>query len=54
MGALVELILNFFFRCRHKHCTFPLTVGGRTYRVCLDCGREFDYDWMRMGTKKAA
>jgi RNase P subunit RPR2 len=46
------------FGCPHKHCTFPITATKRgirsentsstTYVVCLDCGREFPYDWEKM------
>ena len=48
------------FGCRHKHYGFPISekkgssnrsraacVTG-TYVVCLDCGREFPYDWNQM------
>ena len=56
-----------FFGCTHHHCTFPMTPrilreakqGGasgkpspKTYVVCLDCGKEFAYDWQKM--KKVA
>lgn len=44
--------------CGHKRYSFPLTVkkGRRnpaalltgTYVVCLDCGKEFAYDWKQM------
>ena len=48
---------------RHQRTTFPLTPGRKsagslqrhanaaTYVVCLDCGKEFAYDWkaMRVG-----
>jgi hypothetical protein len=50
---------NMFFGCWHSHYSFPITVraGARrkgaagltgTYVVCLDCGREFPYDWQEM------
>ena len=49
--ALIAGILG----CRHKHYTFPITTrtdypGSRRgpYVVCLDCGKEFTYDWSRM------
>jgi RNA polymerase-binding transcription factor DksA len=32
----------FFWRCPHRRETWPQTREGRTYRVCLDCGRERD------------
>jgi hypothetical protein len=53
-------LLELLFPCRHRRTTFPQTparrgikrsaVPGRqgTYVVCLDCGREFDYDWQEM------
>jgi hypothetical protein len=52
-------ILDFLFGCWHRRCSFPITVkpGERrspaaeltgTYVVCLDCGREFAYDWKKM------
>jgi hypothetical protein len=44
------------FGCRHSRYSFPLTIraGHRaagpmgTYVVCLDCGREFNYNWQEM------
>ncbi|HKM48849.1 MAG TPA: hypothetical protein VJX69_14755 [Terriglobales bacterium] len=46
------------FGCRHARYTFPITVragSGRdrvlrtgTYVACLDCGKEFRYDWREM------
>jgi len=53
--GLYELV----FGCTHKHCTFPITVRGKlrrneaasvtgTYVVCLECGKEFPYDWQAM------
>jgi hypothetical protein len=62
-GKLMDLL----FGCRHSRYSFPLTIrpGARrstsstrvgTYVVCLDCGREFSYDWqqMRFARAKAA
>lgn len=55
MASLVDL----FFGCWHKNYSFPITsrssqrrssapaVSG-TYVVCLDCGKEFPYDWQTM------
>lgn len=47
------------FGCWHSHYSFPITVRGSarrvkaaartgTYVVCLDCGKEFAYDWQEM------
>jgi hypothetical protein len=41
------------FGCAHRNYTFPrtATIQGtdlNTYIVCLDCGKEFPYDWQQM------
>lgn len=51
-------IFDFLFGCMHKRTTFPLSTRGTrksgaagrtgTYVVCLDCGKEFAYDWQKM------
>ena len=50
-------ILDVIFGCWHKRTTFPITQrkGQRrgqarrgAYVVCLDCGKEFDYNWEKM------
>ncbi len=52
-------LMDTMFGCRHTRYTFPITVraGSRrtstaqrtgTYVACLDCGREFRYDWNEM------
>ena len=53
---MLESILNALFGCSHRRTTFPLTPArkngaSRTYVVCLDCGKEFAYNWadMRIG-----
>ena len=56
------MIFNLFdmlFGCWHKNYSFPITAKGNkrrstaasvtgTYVVCLDCGKEFPYDWKGM------
>ncbi|MCU1238923.1 MAG: hypothetical protein JWP63_6890 [Candidatus Solibacter sp.] len=61
---MLQSVLNVFFGCGHQRTTFPLTPGRRTpaapaptsatYVVCLDCGKEFAYDWksMRVGEQR--
>ena len=55
MFSLVDAL----FGCLHKHCTFPITAktaqphsnyatSRSTYIVCLNCGKEFGYDWQQM------
>lgn len=45
------MLLGPWPRCRHPRITFPLATagdGGAAHVTCLDCGREFWYDWERM------
>jgi len=35
-------IFQFAFGCRHRHLSRVFTIKNRTYRVCFDCGQEFD------------
>jgi len=35
-------VFQFFFGCRHHHLSRVFTIKNRTYKVCFDCGREFD------------
>ncbi|HZS95205.1 MAG TPA: hypothetical protein VFA40_00390 [Terriglobales bacterium] len=52
-------VFDALFGCWHPRYSFPITVkaGLRrnkaaaltgTYVVCLDCGKEFGYDWQEM------
>ncbi len=53
-------VFDLLFGCWHRNYSFPITakkanhnhshasrVTG-TYVVCLDCGKEFPYDWNKM------
>ena len=46
--------INWLFGCRHKRETWPLTVNGRTYRVCTGCGHERDVPRLEVLAIKAA
>jgi hypothetical protein len=55
---MIDNLLNLLFRCSHRRLTrpvAPLTKPGQphsqSYVVCLDCGKQFEYDVseMRMG-----
>jgi len=35
-------VFQSIFGCRHRHLSRVFTIKRRTYRVCFDCGREFD------------
>jgi hypothetical protein len=62
---MLTSLLASIFGCSHDRTTFPLTPSRRTqlssearqrtYIVCLDCGKEFDYNWkeMRVGNAVA-
>jgi hypothetical protein len=56
---MIASLVDMFFGCWHRNYSFPITTrkGQRrsgaaaatgTYVVCLDCGREFAYDWQEM------
>lgn len=54
MARLIDALLG----CSHNRTTFPFTIKtgqqsdsqrqSETYIVCLDCGKEFPYDWHAM------
>lgn len=55
MATLIDML----FGCTHRNYSFPRSTGSGqwrspaaaltgTYVVCLDCGREFPYDWQQM------
>ncbi len=35
-------MLQFAIGCRHRHMSRVFTIKGRTYKVCFDCGQEFE------------
>jgi hypothetical protein len=34
---------QFAFGCHHGQLSRVFTIKKRTYKVCVDCGREFEY-----------
>jgi len=44
--------LDFIFGCHHRHLSRIFTIGGRTYRVCCDCGAKFKYSLVSMCTER--
>ena len=61
---MFQSLIDTLFGCSHQRTTFPITPARRnagpatsvtqrngTYVTCLDCGKEFAYDWeeMRVG-----
>jgi hypothetical protein len=56
---MIQKFVDAVFGCRHSHYSFPVSVRRATHRpqaaamtgmyvVCLDCGKEFGYDWQEM------
>ncbi len=56
---MMAKMFDSIFGCRHSNYSFPITVRSRsrrisaasltgTYVACLDCGKEFPYDWQDM------
>jgi len=40
--------LDFAFGCHHTNLSRVFTIKGRSYKVCCDCGRKFDYSLREM------
>ena len=51
MQTLAE-ILTSLFGCTHSRLSRVFTISRRTYRVCCDCGAEFDYSLEKMSMKR--
>jgi hypothetical protein len=54
---MIANVMDMLFGCWHTNYSFPITAKGPrrgaaaatgTYIVCLDCGKEFAYDWKTM------
>lgn len=45
-------LLDFLFGCHHSDLSRVFTIRRRTYRVCCDCGAEFDYSLRRMAIER--
>lgn len=56
---MIARLLDAVFGCWHSNLSFPITTKSNkrrsaaasltgTYVVCLDCGKEFAYDWHEM------
>ena len=51
----ITTLLNFLFGCNHSNLSRVFTIRRRTYRVCCDCGAQFDYslDTMAINRRQA-
>jgi hypothetical protein len=57
---MIDTVLNLLFRCPHRRLTrpvSPITRAGQPqsqcYVVCLECGKQFEYDLNEMRIGKA-
>ena len=41
-------VLQSAFGCHHSQMSRVFTIKKRTYRVCFQCGKEFEYSWALM------
>jgi len=39
----LQTVVERLFGCWHRNVSRPFTISGRTYEVCLDCGKQFAY-----------
>lgn len=45
-GGMMKPFLRLFWRawgCHHRRLSRVFTIRRRTYKICCDCGREFNY-----------
>jgi hypothetical protein len=48
---MLQSIFGAIVGCSHQRVSFPQTRRGAspaTYVACLECGKEFAYDWKNM------
>lgn len=56
---MIAKLVDVLFGCHHSRFSFPVTIRRTmrrpqaatltgTYVACLDCGKEFPYDWQEM------
>jgi hypothetical protein len=60
---MITDFVDILFGCWHSNYSFPITAKSNargkaaqvtgTYVVCLDCGKEFPYDWKQMKVVEA-
>jgi hypothetical protein len=45
---LLLWLFQFFVGCHHNQLSRVFTIKQRTYQVCFQCGKEFEYSWALM------
>ncbi len=51
---ILTAIFEFLFGCHHRDLSRVFTIRGRTYKVCTECGAEFDYSLQTMSLNSKA
>lgn len=46
--AIYNFLYELFFGCGHGNLTRPFTLQAYSYKVCLDCGKQFPYSAEQM------
>ena len=52
MLQALQQTYDFLFGCRHRRLSRPFTLLGKTYEVCLTCGKKFSYSLETMSLIK--
>jgi len=52
VSQFIHAAFESVFGCRHSNQSRPFTIRRRTYKVCLDCGRELPYSLATMSPLK--
>lgn len=50
LRAIYSFFYELLFGCSHGHLTRPFTIATHSYKVCLDCGKQFPYSLEKMRT----
>ena len=48
MRPVALWMFEFVFGCHHAKLSRAFTIKKRTYKICFECGHEFDYSWTLM------
>jgi len=48
MKTSLPRVVESLIGCHHQQLSRVFTIRRRTYRVCLQCGREIEYSWALM------
>lgn len=49
---MLQRLVNLLMGCRHENMSWPITLSGRTYRTCLECGYQRRWDPWRWEWRK--